>query len=268
MIAAYDAAKAVDPDIEIAIGGLIYQGFFGQVTAGTVFADQMLQARPELASAYDAVAVHPYASYPPIAPPERDDDLETPLVDMLAEFRTVFETHTERVPRLWITEIGWPTFQALDAPSQAAFLARAFLLSAEQNVESFCWFTLVDGANHGDFPPESDFGLVRYHDDRGGAPKPAYVAYRTLLEELAGTRVNAPMGQLPDDVRSVAFADGAREVVAVWSTADARTVTLPVAEGATLVTAVYLDGATEEMRIDDATVEFVADSLPLLVVFE
>jgi hypothetical protein len=170
------------PDCEVISGGLFYHE---QLINGAIeFAHDMLTADPHVLDDVDAFGIHPYAVYPPTAPPEQDDGAERALGAIIHDMRRVLDLHGVRsdLP-IVATELGWPSYGAVDEEAQARFLTRVVLLSAALDLDPICWFNVTDGPNHGTFPPEDDFGLYRFGSqdpDNPVDPKPAREAMRWL----------------------------------------------------------------------------------------
>lgn len=92
---------------------------------------------------------------------------------------------------VWATEYGWGVQPAeaegdlaITELDQAKFLVRGHTLLLAGGVEKAFWYLFKDT---GEFPT---MGLVRSDEDPQGrhAPKPAYVAYATMIRQLQGAR--------------------------------------------------------------------------------
>jgi hypothetical protein len=90
--------------------------------------------------------------------------------------------------KVWITEIGWPSNPAsagLSEPSQAANIARTYLLSRryDEATEAVFWYDFVDdGVDPNN--KESNFGMLR----ADLTPKPAYVAASVVTKTLGARK--------------------------------------------------------------------------------
>lgn len=182
MASAAAALHAECADCQVVSAGLF---FHSQVLNGALeFTSDMLSATPSAFSGVDAFGIHPYPRYPPVAAPEVDTPPERGFGGMFADLDAVLDGYAVNPLPYAVTELGWPSFGAVDEGVQAAFLARSVLLGAAVGADPLCWFNLADGPNHGTFPPEDDFGLYRFgSDDPNGviANKPA----RDALARLA-----------------------------------------------------------------------------------
>jgi hypothetical protein len=174
-------------DCVVISGGLF---FHEQLINGAIeFAHDMLDARPDALDGVGAFGFHPYPLYAPSVAPESNEGRERALGGMVHDLRRVLALHGVGEMPLAATELGWPSYGAVDEAAQARFLSRAILLGAALDLDPLCWFNVTDGPNHGMFPPEDDFGLYRYGSEDPGAPidpKPARDAMRWLAEIGAG----------------------------------------------------------------------------------
>jgi hypothetical protein len=222
------AIRAADPKTPILLGGTV---FTPQLIEGAMqWLGEAYAARPDLAKSFDVAGVHTYQAYPPHTAPELGDDADAPLEDKLRMHAWLLAQHGAADHPIWITELGWPVTNDVDAAAQARFTVRATILAARAGASGIFWYTLRDGANHdpGAFPPEGSFGLLEHDDDpaagHAAKPKPVYVALRALLATV-GARWPAAEVDAPAGARAIRFegAAGLPPVVAAW------TVTVPKA---------------------------------------
>ena len=258
--AAYLAAKEADPSSEVAFGGTVFapQGITGAVD----FIRAAFEAHPDLGDFFDAMAFHPYLLYPPSVAPESKESRppfeyieQRTVPEMIADIRSVLEDHGIGEKPIWITEMGWPEFESVPADLQAAYLARAYLLSLSAESPLVCWYTLQDSTGH-TAVWEDSFGLLTYDDDPLVDPppqtKPGYTALVTLTSVLSGTRFDVDLTgttDLPEGVILLRFAnpDRSRQVLAVWSTSGPAEVTLELDGKINTVTA---DGQVTYLTTD------------------
>lgn len=238
---AYGAIHGADPNAEVVYGSLFYlaQGVEGAVP----FLQASFAARPDLANDFDAFGFHPYPPYPPEEPPESDSNGAVPIDKITLSLQTVLAAHGAAKRPLLATEYGWADYLGLTQTLQADYLAREAIWLSAEHVPLACWFTLVDGPNAGNFPPEDDFGLFNW-DKTKNAPstkKPAWYAMKTLTSKLGDLAVSRRL----DDalgLGSYAYAfrlantNGRRWADALWTYDDglAQDVTVPEPHGATL----------------------------------
>ncbi len=227
LVATQAAIAAADPVAQVGFGGLFY---LPQVIIGAEdFLEQAYAAVPELGAAFDALAYHPYAYYPPRHPPEfhgeRVFNIDHYAVDETARrMRAIVEANEGRAKPLWVTELGWPSLD-LSPETQARYITRAALLLWSEGVELYCVYTWQDSGER-DVPWEGYFGL---HDPEG-TPKPAAQAFRTLAELFGSARFvrrEAARYDLPAGVHLLGFAAGETYIRALWSEEGAVEVDLP-----------------------------------------
>lgn len=222
-VPAADAIHAGDLDAEVQIGGTFFHetGIIG----GPRFVAEAAASDPRFLEVADALAYHPYTTYPPRVGPEDADGGELPIWEMQAEMREVGGA----LP-LVITEAGWPAWGDVDAEAQAAYLVRGFALAQADGVRDYCAYTLEDGDDLAN--PESGFGLMTAGS---AARKPAGDAFADLAAHIDGLACNGRaegiLG-LPDGVYAVRWSSERATATAIWSTTGTVTVTVPASEGA------------------------------------
>lgn len=161
----------------------------------------------------DVVSVHPYRYQ---ATPEGMDK-EMAAVDALIK-----KYHHDKSKPIWATEYGWLT-KASEATGdleitendQAKFLVRGHALMLSAGVEKAFWYLLKDTETY------PSMGLLRSENDPKGryAPKPAYVAYATMIKQLNNARF-VEREKAGVDVYVLRFEDADKVPVRVmWSVA-------------------------------------------------
>lgn len=238
---AHDAIVAADPATPVLLGGTVFTPQFIDGAMDWLMA--AYAARPDLATKFEIAGVHTYEQYPPIDPPEIPDDYahtDAPLEDKIWMHQWLLSQHGAATKPIWITELGWPSHPAasdashVDDDTQAHFMVRATILAAHAGADAVFWYTLRDGANPENFPPEDAFGLLKNDVDptagREATKKPVFQALKTLLATTADrspTDDDAGVKGLPDDGRAIVFrgADPNDRVVAVWTITSSATVT-------------------------------------------
>jgi hypothetical protein len=131
--------------------------------------------RPALAQAdgkFDVIAIHPYGYGDPRAP-------EAYIPDAIEELRRLLRAHGVGDRPIWFTEWGWPTHRGprgISNRQQGQYIARAHILALHAGLQRSFWYEFQE-RKEADEENEDAFGIVEY-DLR---PKPAYVAYRTLI---------------------------------------------------------------------------------------
>lgn len=107
-VAARSAIRAVDPQAQVAIGGLTNPQ---QGMSALAFLDGMFQAVPGLAGEVDAVAIHPYAS------------TASGTVQFVVEVRDLLDSVGAGAAPIEATEFGWQTGSATVEATRAASMA-------------------------------------------------------------------------------------------------------------------------------------------------
>ncbi len=225
--AAHAAIIAEDPTARVAYGGTV---FLPQVlTGGVDFARQSFEARPSLAHALTAFAMHAYTLYPPRSSPESDAWPEVAHTRKVSQMAAMLEGAGYSLDRpLWISELGWPVTTTVTESLQAAWLVRAVLLSALSGVDGVWIYQLGDGPSASDLVPEDRFGIFRYDANTGDAidpvEKPSAAALRALFTRFGRSRVTGreTLEGAPSDAFAVALIDGdGRRAMALWRSNDA-----------------------------------------------
>ncbi|HVT60008.1 MAG TPA: lipopolysaccharide kinase InaA family protein [Thermoanaerobaculia bacterium] len=129
------------------------------------------------------------------APENRQAGLDT--VDKVLLLKAIAETgrNSNGGGRCWITEVNWPLREgphspagravAVDEQRQADYLARYYLLTLGTGlVERVFWWQLA----------ARGYGLVDPADPAAPRQRPSFLALRTLLAQLAGTRLEQVLG--------------------------------------------------------------------------
>jgi hypothetical protein len=234
--AAAASIRAARPDALVLYGGTVFHPVI-VVPSAMEFLEEHFAALPGAAADFDGLGWHPYPWYPPTVPPEEDGAPEMSFVHMSAELRTVIAAHEAADKPLYATEFGWPSYGDVSQMHQAAYLVRGTLWLAATDARAACWYTLGDGRNTGQPPPEDDFGLVSWDlaADAPGPPKPSYYALQTLAATLGQTAYVADVTEqvgLDLGAHAMRFASrDAQMVVTVLWTADdteTRTARVPV----------------------------------------
>jgi len=139
-------------------------------------------------------------------------------VDKVRLLRAVADTAVNARGRCWITEMNWPLWEgphspagrsvSVDEDTQADYLVRYYLLALGTGlVERVFWWQLV----------ARGYGLVDPGEGQQARCRPSFRALRTMLQELAGSRLEEVL-PAPPPGRMYRFrtAEG-EDVVAGWS---------------------------------------------------
>lgn len=216
-------AKAAAQAIRGAAPG---EAIIGPATAGIDYAFPFLEAcfQAGLLDLFDAVSVHTYRKEGPES-----------VADELRRLRLLIARHApagKTIPILcseWgystanpDPSVQWAQYLA-DEATQAKYFARLVLTNVANDVPLTIWY---DWRDDGDNPNDEQhrFGLVR-HAHRPKAkqpfePKPAYLAAKTLTQQLAGLtfskRLQLPTYGAPPYPELMLFTGADREVLVGW----------------------------------------------------
>jgi Glycosyl hydrolase catalytic core len=170
----YEAIKAVRPDVTV-VGGAVYG-------VDLVWFQQLFQAGG--LRYMDVLSDHAYVPGNLLSPEQTGMKAE---LEMLQGLMRLYNYGVAKP--LWITEMGWPTtLLGVNERMQAQYLVRGAVLGLAAGVQRFFWYDFVNDGNN-IYMPEQNFGLLRLPDAAGRyTPKPAFVAYLTLIRELAGQK--------------------------------------------------------------------------------
>jgi polysaccharide biosynthesis protein PslG len=164
VVAAYDTAKKIDPDVKI---GLSVANF------DVGFLDAVIKAGA--ANHFDYICVHPYENLGAVA-----EGGEVGYLSLVGNLRDMLKANKQRtdIP-LWITEIGYQVPVKADAKGdaqQADMLVKAYLLSIAQGFDRIFWFEARGPA----YGKGTDHGIIR----PDWTPRPAYDAFKTMTTLL------------------------------------------------------------------------------------
>lgn len=223
LMKSYVAIKDIDPTAQV----------LGISTSGIDF--DFIEKMHQLQAPYDILTIHPYRSH------LNEAEFITEL--KRASDMAVLQGGKRRP--VWITEMGWTTYNPHNSWVQEGFLPTPLRIQAEFIVRTYLsciisgidpkvfWYDLRnDGTDPHNF--EDNIGIM-YQDF---SPKPAYIAYSTMTRTLKGMKfLNSPMtdegvfsGQFEDEK------DRNRKVIAIWSPREDKSVEVEVdSDKATLI---------------------------------
>ncbi len=131
---------------------------------------------------------------------------------------------------VWLTETYAPTppgRSGLDLRTSADYLVRSHVCSLALGVKVVAWYQFQDGVWFAQCPKPDDeeynFGVV-YTDL---TPKPAYVAFGAMTEQLEGARCLGRLSLGREDLYGVRFQRDGRAVDVLWSYAEKHETDLP-----------------------------------------
>ena len=172
--AAYEGIHAANPSATVVLGGLMTTDSTS-LDGPAGFIEALYQNG--YGRHFDAVAVHPYTWSLPL------DGPGTNWSEMWrgpASVRGVLRSHGDMGRRIWITEMGCPTFDPKDPTrseeQQVAYLEQAYALARSYDwAGPLFWYSYRD-AGFARTTAENFYGLLRYDLH----PKLGYSAYRRI----------------------------------------------------------------------------------------
>jgi polysaccharide biosynthesis protein PslG len=177
--AAYPAIKAVDPTITVVAGALAPYGPYGQTSASAInpitFLQQMYAAGA--GGYFDALSMHPYNFAQGLTATEMLSDESwsgwSQMVDTNPSLRSVMIANGDSNKKIWITEMGAPTYSGGVSQTEQANLATQVvaLWKSYSWAGNFYWYDLRDDCTDST-NDQCNFGVVEAND----TPKPAYAA--------------------------------------------------------------------------------------------
>ena len=198
VVAAYDAAKAADPSVQV---GLAAQ------SVNLNFLAQALDAGA--ADHFDYVTVHPYETLGLV-----DDGWEAQFMSIVPAIRMLLADKDpgKRGVPVWFTELGEPVQGAITAEHQADTLVKAYVLGLAQGALRIHWFEPLDGDS-------GPFGLIGGGD--GSAPRrPSFTALEALIGALGKTPAYDGWLLLHDAHYAFVFEGAGSAVMVAWTAQD------------------------------------------------
>ncbi len=173
---AVDAIKSANPDATVVLGGLS--------GADADFLDTVYSELNDK-SDIDVVAIHPYRvigdnyNYSPEQTANGLNSLWTDIYNIKA----VMNRHGQGNTNIWLTEMGWSTYdEGVSNKQQAQYLMRAYTIALSiPSVRKVFWYALADNSSNESYR-ESQFGILN-HDY---APKVSEDAFRFIKRNLQG----------------------------------------------------------------------------------
>ncbi|MCX5715772.1 MAG: beta-galactosidase [Candidatus Omnitrophica bacterium] len=171
--ATYIAAKKIDPECKIILGGLM--GWGGEQPYFP-FIDEVYKNGGK--DYFDIAAFHPYTM--PYSPSHKN------LIRLkIEDFTGRMRKNGDADKPVWITELGWPSNKLIDPASkrgvspgqQAEYLTEAFRIALlYPQVKKVFWYGFRDTGTQ-PFDSENHFGLI----ENDFTPKPSYIAYKGFI---------------------------------------------------------------------------------------
>jgi len=173
--ATYIAAKKIDPDCKIILGGIM--GWGGE-SPYFPFIDEVYKNGGK--DYFDIAAFHPYTM--PYSP-ERNNLMRIKINDVLGRMKN----NGDADKPIWITELGWPSNKLIDPASergvtpdqQADYLVKAFeICLSYPQIKKVFWYCFRD-VGTSPFDSEHHYGLIK----NDLTPKPSYNAYKDFISK-------------------------------------------------------------------------------------
>jgi hypothetical protein len=216
----------------------------GISTSGIDF--DFIQKMLQMQAPFDILTIHPYRSVLE----------ESKFINELKRASDMAVLPGGKRRPVWITEMGWTTYNPHNSWVQEGFLPTPLRVQAELIVRTYLsciisgtdpkvfWYDLRnDGTDPYNF--EDNIGIM-YKDF---TPKPAYIAYSTMTRTLKGMKFIQTL-TMPEGIFSGLFADErepGKKVIALWSPSADRSVDLEInSDMATLVNTV---GESSELKV-------------------
>lgn len=215
LMKSYIAIKDIDSTAQV----------LGISTSGIDF--DFIRKMQDLQAPFDVLTIHPYRSCLD----------ETVFIKELKKASDMVVLPGGRRRPVWITEMGWTTYNPHNFWVQEGFLPTPLRVQAELIIRTYLsciisgvdpkvfWYDLRnDGTDPYNF--EDNIGIM----NRDFSPKPAYIAYSTMTRTLKRMKF-AGSPAMPEGVFAGLFEDEREKnghVIAIWSPAIDRTVEIEV----------------------------------------
>jgi hypothetical protein len=173
----YTPIKAIDPDAQVVLGGLAYDGWSDSTTGGPFerdFLDKVLQNGG--AAYFDLMNFHYYPAFRHVWDPHGHG-----IIGKANVLRAKLAEYGVAKP-LICTEAGMWSDAAHSGSDelQSRYIAQLYARSAAAQLRPIIWYYLVDRSSLGSWR----FGLL----DPDLNPKPSFSAYRTATDQLASAQ--------------------------------------------------------------------------------
>lgn len=189
--AAYDAAKAVDPDCMVGLAAK---------SAHVNYLEQVIQAGAK--DHFDYIVLHPYEVLDGIADDTGSEAVYMNIVPVVRKMLADQNPAKVNVPVIF-TELGADAKRGEDR--QARALVKAYTMGIAQGVECIQWFEGRDGDS-------GPMGLL----DGKGKPRPAYMAMGQLIKHLGQHPTCTGWVLLNDKHYGFVFEGAAGTVLVTW----------------------------------------------------
>ena len=236
---------------------------------------------PGAIHAFDIFSIHPDI------PTDRPDAPQIPpIITLEGSIHTTRQWLNGAIGRsdapIWITEIAWCTAGTCPGgvhvtdEQQATYLTRSMVIAQQNGIAHTSWFQFEDAFNNLG-RVWSGAAIVRDYSASSYSPKPAYYAYQTLAQQLAGA---TPAGTGPahthahkatadfgnhDETYDYRYTRGTTIIDVLWRPVDTVQVSFPVAPGGQVIS-VDRDGNAITLVPTGGVVQLAVSERPIFVV--
>jgi hypothetical protein len=249
---AHTIIKGVDPNMKV-VGGVTLP-----------YDEPWLKALVDLgATGYlDAMSFH---MYPPKNPEQGGviDDFQD-LNNYIASYHA--SRGITKDIELWLTEIGWPTtdlkwggFTEIDSASYAAQLYVTNLAN-DVLIDKIYWYDFLNDCTDSTYY-ECSQGVLNVDN----APKPSFVAFNNVSNQLGGATFVQSYNTLDSDVRIFKFhrASDNQDIMVIWSNVDKQ---IGLKLGSSPLQLADIFGNVQQYDTIDGTTTLTASATPVYIV--
>lgn len=192
VVAAYDAAKAVDPSCMVGLAAK---------SAHVNYLEQVILAGAK--DHFDYIVLHPYEVLDGVAANKGSEAVYMHIVPTLRKMLAAQNPAKENVPVIF-TELGFDAGRGADLQAQA--LVKAYAMTIAQGVACVQWFEGRDGDS-------GPMGLI----DAKGKPRPSYAALEQMIHHFGQRPQYLGWVLLHDKHYGFLFQGAEGKVLVTWS---------------------------------------------------
>lgn len=245
--AAYNAIKSIDPNMKV-VGGVTLQ-----------YDEPWLKRLVDLGAAdyLDAISFHIYST--------RNPEGAGVIRDFLDLHDYIESKGIAKDIELWLTEIGWPTSDP-DWGGTSEILSAAY--GAQLYVDNLANDTLIDKIYWYDFlndcTDNTFFECAQGVLNVDNTPKPSFVAFNTVSDQLAGAVFVQSYNALDSDIRIYKFYRAAdnKDIYVIWSNLDKQ---IGLKLGSSQVAVADIFGNVRPYDTVGGAITFTASAVPVYI---
>jgi len=158
----------------------------------------------------DILSFHPYSYDSPVTGSTYEISFEYEQIGIIRDSMLYYG----EIKPIWASEVGVPTHVGPYGSSedrQANLLVRIYLLLIAKDIKQISWYDLIDDGTDSTYN-EDNFGIVRFDK----TPKPAYYAYRNLIQLLSDASFIQEI-YIGDDNKGLIFNKNNKDLLALWT---------------------------------------------------